>query len=127
MYDSFKNLKSRANIVREIDPVNVLKRTGAIQDRFDKAKWHTSLGVISVTGPKFMNWSQGVGGGGAIDLIIHLEKFDFKTAVYWLEDNFPSHLQTPNERISLPQRSFSLPKRDDSKLPGVMKYLEYRR
>ncbi len=127
LYDSSKNLKSRANIVREIDLAKVLKRRGAFQDKFDKAKWHTSLGVISVTGPKFMNWAQGVGGGGAIDLVIHLEKFDFKTAVCWLEDNFSSSVQTSNEKKSLPQKSFTLPKRDDNKMPGVTNYLEHHR
>ena len=28
------------------------------------------------------------GGGGAIDLVMHVNKFDFKQAVVWLSDRF---------------------------------------
>ncbi len=120
-------MKNKTDIVREIDLTEVLKRTGAVKDKCDKAKWRTPLGVISVTGPKFMNWSQGVGGGGAIDLIIHLKNFDFKTAVFWLSDNFPSYSQTSPEINSLQKSHLMLPRRDDNKLSGVMNYLEHRR
>ena len=76
-------------MVRHIDLKEALNRTGAIKDNIDKAKWRTCQGVISVTGQKFINWSDGaIGGGGAIDLIIHLKQYDFKTAVSWLFDNF---------------------------------------
>ena len=36
-----------------------------------------------------MNWNQGVGGGGAIDLAMHLNKLGFKAAVEWLCHRFP--------------------------------------
>ena len=81
---SFNEIKNRANVVRNIDLKSVLKLTGAIEDKFDKTKWHTCQGVISTSGTKFMNWNQYVGGGGAIDLIIHLKNYDFKSAVIWV-------------------------------------------
>jgi hypothetical protein len=62
---------------------------GAYPDRHDRGKWHTGKGPISVTGAKFMNWSEGRGGGGAIDLVLHLQGCDFKAAVAWLADHFP--------------------------------------
>ena len=34
-----------------------------------------------------MNWHRGQGGGGAIDLVMHLAGVDFRTAVAWLEQH----------------------------------------
>jgi len=62
----------------------VLTGCGAWPDKADPRKWHTARGVLSVRGVKFMNWSLGVGGGGAIDLVMHLKALDFKGAVDWL-------------------------------------------
>ena len=67
----------------------VLPLCGARPDHDDKRKWHTPAGVLSVTGAKFMNWNCGPGGGGAIDLVIHLNHLDFKAAVDWLAQHFP--------------------------------------
>ena len=51
----------------------------------DRRKWHTEQGPLSVSGPKFMNWQRGQGGGGAIDLVMHLAGISFGEAVAWLE------------------------------------------
>ena len=75
--------------LRAIPLESVLAASGAKRDHQDKAKWHTALGAISVTGMKFMNWNQGRGGGGAIDLAMHLNGLDFKAAVDWLRRQFP--------------------------------------
>jgi Protein of unknown function (DUF3991)/Toprim-like len=76
--------------LRAIALERVLALCGAQPDRQDRHKWHTAVGVLSVNGPKFMNWQRGLGGGGAIDLVIHLQHLDFKTAVDWLVDHFPT-------------------------------------
>ncbi|MFQ5835839.1 MAG: DUF3991 domain-containing protein [bacterium] len=128
MLDSFSEIKYQANLVRQIDLVSVLRITGAVQDKFDKHKWHTSQGIISVTATKFMNWTQGIGGGGAIDLIIHLRNFDFKTAVLWLADRFPSSdRQRLVEVNPIPKHIFQPPKRDNTRLPQVVNYLCHSR
>ena len=82
------DLRRRAAVVREVALEAVLTFRGAVRDRHDKAKWHTEQGSLSVTGPKFMNWERDEGGGGAIDLVMHLAHVDFRTAVAWLEQNF---------------------------------------
>lgn len=124
MGDTFEEIGSKANIVRNIDLKAVLERTGCMADKYDKVKWHTPEGVISVTGQKFMNWTKSTGGSGAIDLAIHLTRCDFKTAVFWLSDNFPDYcLQTSQESASISKPAFALPKRDDAKLPWITKYL----
>jgi hypothetical protein len=124
--------------VRAIELTAVLERMGCVPDRFDKAKWHTPQGVISVTGPKFMNWSTGAAGGGAIDLVLHLTCSDFsrsgftcsdfKTAVLWLSDTFSPTTAHPSQRTtSVPRQTFSPPRRNDAELSRVMNYLRYDR
>ena len=57
--------------MRNIELKAVLQQTGAVADKNDPAKWHTSQGVICVTDHKFFNWTKAIGGGGAIDLMMH--------------------------------------------------------
>jgi hypothetical protein len=74
----------------------VLRAAGAAPDPHDKARWHTTAGTISVTGAKFFNWHRGVGGGGAIDLVIHLYGLDFTRAVAWLRGRLPDGAPAPS-------------------------------
>lgn len=125
-----ENMIYKADLVRNIDLTEVLKCTGGIEDRYDKAKWHTCRGVISVTGEKFFNWNQAVGGGGAIDLVIHLRECNFKRAVCWLFENFPSHSIQASKSTgvkSIKKRILTLPERDDKKLPQIIEWLRYDR
>ena len=125
MPNTFEEIRNKANSVRAIELGAVLDRTGAGQDGFDKAKWHTPQGVISVTRQKFMNWTQGTGGGGAIDLVMHLAGCDFKAAVFWLSESFPDcaiHKHLGRTR-SISKQGFALPGRDDSRLQQFRNYL----
>jgi DNA primase len=119
----FKSLKEKADLVRNINLVAVLEQTSCVRDTCDKAKWHTPKGTISVSGHKFINWSMGVGGGGAIDLVMHLEGFDFKTAVLWL-----AHLQIDsNEMKPSTKAPLQLPIKDKAKLSHLIHYLVHTR
>ena len=71
---NFQQMREQTDRVRSIPLPCVLLAVGAKPDRGDKSKWHTPQGVISVTGCKFMNWNSNTGGGGAIDLVIHLNR-----------------------------------------------------
>ena len=75
--------RKRADQLRATPLPAVLRIWGATPDPRDPHKWHTSQGIISLTGAKFMNWNRGVGGGGAIDLVIHLSNLGFKEALDW--------------------------------------------
>jgi hypothetical protein len=120
---SFESIKQMAHRVRSIDLCHVLEVTGAVKDTSDKAKWHTSKGTISISGPKFMNWSEGSGGGGAIDLAMHLRNFDFKEAVIWLDTVFRvPPLQTSLNTMPT-QSILTLPKKDTTKIAHVTQYL----
>ena len=88
--------------VRALPLESVLLFRGAVRDRHDRRKWHTEQGPLSVSGPKFMNWHRGQGGGGAIDLVMHLAGVDFRTAVAWLQQHLAAGPPTSGE----PPRTF---------------------
>lgn len=114
-------MRERANRVRSIPLCSVLRAVGAEQDREDKARWHTRQGVISVTGMKFMNWNRAIGGGGAIDLVIHLYGLDFQGALAWLRGHFPrcECASAP----PAPKPDLKLPVPDPDSLTPVERYL----
>ena len=113
---------------REVDRLRavslppVLLASGATPDRDDKTRWHTPKGVISVTGCKFFNWNSGVGGGGAIDLVIHLYGLDFTAAIAWLRGRFadgaPASSPPPESDPHL-----KLPTPHTERLRAVKRYL----
>ena len=117
-------LWDRLDQLRRVPLPAVLRETGAQRDRYDQAKWHTPKGAISITGMQFTNWQQSFGGGGAIDLAMHLNDLDFKAAVAWLQRYFP----TPPDSESPPaRRRLALPPPDPSQLSAVKHYLVHDR
>lgn len=110
----------RLDQLRRLPLPAVLRETGAQRDRYDKAKWRTPKGAISVTGMKFMNWHRSSGGGGAIDLAMHLNDLDFKRAVAWLQRHFA--IPPDSEPPPAPRR-LTLPPPDRSRLSAVKHYL----
>jgi hypothetical protein len=123
---TFWQRKELAQHLRAIPLDMVLPLCGAQPDRNDKRKWHTSAGVLSVTGAKFMNWRDSVGGGGAIDLAMHLKHLDFKAAVDWLAHHFPGVLLPP-QVLPAPPSQLQLPPPDPSQLGRVKEYLAQQR
>lgn len=119
-----KENRDRLPQLRAIPLESVLVACDAHRDPHDKAKWHTAKGPISITGMKFMNWNQGRGGGGAIDLAMHLNGFDFKAAVDWLRRSFSIPDYLPPQPA---HRSFILPLPDRRKLHTVRHYLVHTR
>ncbi len=123
---NFEKMRTTADRLRTIPLPAVLLAIGADHDRYDKARWHTPKGVISVTGTKFFNWNCSVGGGGAIDLIIHLYGLDFKGALAWLSRHFPEGSVRPS-RCARSQATLKLPHSEVRKLPDVKQYLSAKR
>lgn len=119
---TWPQLRALADQVRTIPLEAVLRLSGAQPDRSDPHKWHTSGGVLSVTGAKFMNWTCAQSGGGAIDLVMHLHRLGFVQAVQWLAHSFPGG--SCSTGLPTPLRTtLSLPKPDPSKLGRVRQYL----
>jgi len=119
---TFQEIRDQANRVRGVPLQDVLLLAGAKRDRYDKAKWHTPKGAISCSAAKFMNWNQGVGGGGAIDLAMHLNDLGFRAAVDWLSDHFPG-VDQPRAAQTPTITGLLLPPQDPGKLLAVRRYL----
>jgi hypothetical protein len=115
-------LRHLANGLRATPLEAVLRLSGAQPDRSDPHKWHTSEGVLSVTGAKFMNWTCAQGGGGAIDLVMHLHRLGFTQAVQWLAQSFPGGSCSAGSATPV-RTTLTLPKSDASKLGRVRQYL----
>ena len=82
------NWRARAQRLRALPLSLVLEELAAVRDARDPAKWRTAQGTLSVNGAKFMNWNQSIGGGGAIDLVMHVRQVGFGPALDWLEARF---------------------------------------
>jgi len=54
-------------------------------------RWHVDFGgrdyELLTTGSKFWDTRAGVGGGGAVDLVMHLLTSDFRAAVVYLREH----------------------------------------
>jgi 5S rRNA maturation endonuclease (ribonuclease M5) len=124
---SYTQIKELADRVRYISLSDVISITGALRDKYDNNKWHTSKGTISITGQKFMNWSVQKGGGGAIDLIIHLYQLDFISAVLFLAERF-SNPHCPSPHILCEKNDvFRPPEKNKNHLPAIIHYLNHKR
>jgi hypothetical protein len=131
------DFRRRAAAARAVPLESVLVFRGAQRDRQDRGKWYTEQGPLSVTGPKFMNWRGGQGGGGAIDLVMHLAGVDFRTALEWLERHFAtrplaagdSSVREPGPESSATEqlRTLRLPAPDARRLGRVRQYLTQSR
>lgn len=119
-------IQRRAERVRSIPLEAVLRHSGAQPDPHDRHKWHTAQGALSVTGPKFINWTCGLGGGGAIDLVMHLRQRGFIEALAWLEQHFAG-TAWPSATPPLARSSLQLPAPDPQKLWRVQAYLASQR
>jgi hypothetical protein len=118
--------RTEADRLRVVPLEAVLRLSGAEQDREDHRKWRTAAGVLSVTGAKFINWNRGTGGGGAIDLVIHLQNVRFAAALDWLGRHFTSGFR-PAPLLPVLPRQLQLPPPDPSTLARVQRYLANQR
>jgi 5S rRNA maturation endonuclease (ribonuclease M5) len=77
-----------ANKVRDLPLKDVAYELGLEPDSNDKHKWQNENHTINITGSKFYDWKQMKGGGGAIDLVMHINECDYKQSVATLCDRF---------------------------------------
>ena len=140
------DLRLRADAVRSIPLERVLTQWGVQRDRRDRSQWRTERGPVSVTGARFFNWHLQQGGGGAIDLVMHLGKMDARAAIAWLERQLGSGLATSGSftsarscssasscssysglRVSSTHRVLRLPAANRANLDRVRHYLTQQR
>lgn len=116
------NWRARADRLRALPLPVVLAALEAAPDPSDPARWRTVRGVLSVTGAKFINWNQGVGGGGAIDLVMHVQQLGFGQALQWLEERFGTWPPVQPAFSPAPQ-TLTLPPPAAHHWPRVERYL----
>ena len=123
-----------ANKVRDLPLEQVAYELGLDQDPQDKHKWRNSDHIINITGSKFYDWNQLKGGGGAIDLVMHVHQCDFKQAVTWLNDRLgegaaqsATSYYTREIIQQQPKLQFVPPTPDNSKWEMVRTYLRNER
>ncbi|HEY9782735.1 MAG TPA: MobV family relaxase [Leptolyngbyaceae cyanobacterium] len=81
-----KKYQELADKVRDVPLEQVAYELGLDPDPKDKHKWQHENHIINITGSKFYDWQYLKGGGGAIDLVMHVNGCDFKQALAWLKD-----------------------------------------
>jgi hypothetical protein len=118
-------LKAIANQVRDLDLEAVAAGLGLKQDPQDKYKWRDAAHIVSISNGKFMDWLADKGGGGAIDLVMHVQNWDFKAAVQWLSgQTFTPRTTYPTWQSEEKQpRTLEMPAPDERRWAAVRQYL----
>jgi hypothetical protein len=128
--------KQEADQLRELPLEDVAWHLGLNPDKKDGGKW-TGLGhIIDIDGSKFYDFfpNDQRGGGGAIDLVMHVSGCNFRSSVAWLHDRFDeegmlratrAYAQTQATKIVAeePVPQFVPPLKDESKWLSVQNYL----
>ncbi len=114
--------RERTDRLRAIPLTDVLRAVDAQPDGHDPAKWHTRRGTLSINGAKFFNWNESAGGGGAIDLAMHLQGLVFRQAIDWLAQRFAV---MPESAVAPPHtpRQLVLPVPDPDAWNAIIRYL----
>lgn len=124
------DFRRRADLVRAIPLEVVLRFWGAVRDPRDKSQWRTRRGPLSVTGTKFFDWHASHGGGGAIDLVMHLGGWDAGQAIDWLWHHYGSQVAGSNSApapASTSAGQLRLPPSSPAHLERVRQYLRQQR
>ena len=123
-----------ANKVRDLPLKDVAYELGLEPDPKDQHKWLGEHHTINITGSKFYDWFEMKGGGGAIDLVMHVNQCDYKQSLAWLSDRFgesaaiDSVTEKTREIIQTePVPEFTPPVPELDKWQAVRKYLTRNR
>lgn len=120
--------------LRELPLTQVAHELGLDPDPKDRHKWGNEDQTINITGSKFYDFKHLKGGGGAIDLVMYVERCNFTEATHWLQDRFgePATLQTVTRQTEavIAQRErqpFIPPEKIEESWPLVREYLTQTR
>jgi len=137
--DEYKALAAQ---VRAVPLESVIERLGGQVDRYNAHKWRLDGEHISITGAQFYNHDRGQGGGGAIDLVMHATRYDYRATVAYLRDTHGAEAavgaatwhgarQAQREAQEIVEReerpAFRAPAPDEARWPGVRAYLVEQR
>ena len=123
---------------RQLDLRDTIQTLGGAQDRYDTHKWRVNDEHISINGERFYNHDQQKGGGGSIDLVMHVAGYSFKQAVAFLNHEAGPELAVAaaaqhgarqgQEIVDRGERApFMQPQADEDRWPQVRAYLVEQR
>ncbi|MHC5917867.1 MAG: plasmid recombination protein, partial [Nostoc sp.] len=144
---SEKERQRLEEIVRSLELKTQQLRDLALEDvawelglNYERERWRGHGHIINIDGPKFYDFApeHSKGGGGAIDLVMHVNNCNFRQAVVWLDERFgeagveraaiAKSRQVTAEIIQLePRTPFQLPVEEKSKWSSVSNYLIQKR
>jgi Plasmid recombination enzyme/Protein of unknown function (DUF3991)/Toprim-like len=126
--------KQQADQLRDLPLEDVAWHLGL--DKADKGenRWKGLGQVINITGSKWYDFTAEKGGGGAIDLVMHVAGCNFRSSLAWLHDRFGEEgmlrasrakveVQATKIVASEPAPQFVPPLEDGSKWLSVKNYL----
>jgi len=126
--------KNNIATLRDIPLTLVLEKMGAEPDPADpRRNWHHPAGRITVTDTRYYNHTQQKGGGGAIDLTMHLGEFTFPQAISFLAQEvgraeiIAEAKRRVEEAAKKPAPKIGIPPKDEAKIQQVFDYLTKRR
>lgn len=133
-------LESKTQQLRDLPLEDVAWELGLNCDRTYQSRWKGHGHIINIDGPKFYDFApdQQKGGGGAIDLVMHVNQCNLRQAIVWLHERFgeagaeraaiAKTRQVAAEIIELePRTPFQLPVEDKTKWQSVSNYLTQKR
>ena len=139
--DTMLDMRDTVNAVRDIPLQDVAENLGLQRLRKDRASWVDDAGEhkLSINGGQWFDYKQGRGGGGAIDLAMHVLKTGFREAVAWFglemgrEDASRAVAARALAGASLEVAAalaeavpFQAPENAPGRLQGVLRYLRGR-
>jgi hypothetical protein len=137
-----RDYKALVAQARQVDLRDTIQTLGGAQDRYDTHKWRVNDEHISINGERFYNHDQQKGGGGSIDLVMHVTGYNFKQAVAYLNHEAGPELAVAaaaqhgarertvqaQEIVERGERApFNAPARDEDRWPQVRAYLVEQR
>lgn len=127
-----RRAKDQAAKLRSLPLDDVAQALGCY--KVERERWESPAGKLSITGEKFFNHETETGGGGAFDLVMHVNDCDYKTALVWLRDQYDpaaavaaaaeaARIKAQAEVEKAPARPFEAPSHVEAKWPRVREYL----
>ncbi|MDJ0647144.1 MAG: DUF3991 and toprim domain-containing protein [Xenococcaceae cyanobacterium MO_188.B19] len=129
--------------LRNTPLLEVIEPLGLQPDKYDLHKYKSDAHIITITGERFYDHLNLKGGGGAIDLVMHVNGSNFKDAVDWLNGSAISLSTSISKQPAQPRticgavsfrikpevkkEPFTPPKVDESKWLAVKEYLVAKR
>lgn len=114
--------------LRALDLAAVCSLLGLEADAKDPRQFKGAGFRISITGYKWFDHGEGKGGGGAVDLVMHIRRLSFMNAAAYLNSlggELPT--ATPHTKATKAQRTTRPPSPSPNNLPAVLGYLTDKR